>query len=293
MEDALLTTKEVSKYLKINEKKVYQLIKEGKIPCTRIAGKWLFPKKSIERWIRESVEGEKDIFIAGSDDLILKQLVSKYIEKSFPQSLAYYADVGSLKGILALSYGKTFIAAIHLLDAETGEYNLPYLSKYLQNEEYTVINLSYRNQGLIVNKGNPLGIKGIRDVVEKKARFVNRNPGSGTRVLFDYYLNKLNIDPEEIIGYKNEVNKHLDVGLKILHGEADAGLGIESVSSILHLDFIPITQERFDLAISKQHLYTKPMRDFLSLIDPVFIHTLFKKPAGYDLRDTGKIIYHS
>jgi len=239
------------------------------------------------------VEGEKDIFIAGSDDLILKQLVSKYIEKSFPQSLAYYADVGSLKGILALSCGKTFIAAIHLLDAETGEYNLPYLSRYLQNEEYAVINLSYRNQGLIVNKGNPLGIKGIRDVVEKKARFVNRNPGSGTRVLFDYYLNKLNIDPEEIIGYKNEVNKHLDVGLKILHGEADAGLGIESVSSILHLDFIPITQERFDLAISKQHLYTKPMRDFLSLIDPVFIHTLFKKPAGYDLRDTGKIIYHS
>ncbi len=293
MDNPLLTTKEVSKYLKINEKKVYQLIKEGKIPCTRIAGKWLFPKESIEKWIRESVESEKDIFIAGSDDLILKQLINKYIEKNFPQSLAYYADVGSLKGILALSCGKAFIAATHLFDAETGEYNLPYLSKYLQNEEYAVINLSYRNQGLIVNKGNPLEIKEIGDITKKKVRFINRNPGSGTRVLFDYYLNKLNINPKDIIGYKNEVNKHFDIGLKILHGEVDVGLGIESVSDILRLDFIRITQERFDLVISKQHLYTKPVRDFLSLIDPVFIHTLFKKPIGYDLKDTGKIIYHS
>jgi putative molybdopterin biosynthesis protein len=289
--EGMLTTKELADFLRLNEKKIYQLVRESGIPHVRIAGKWLFPKDHIIRWIDENVQREKDIHIIGSDDMLLARLLSIYSCENFPESLAFYSSVGSLRGIQALSGKKGQACCTHLLDIETGEYNLPILNRVLSPAQYIVVNLWYRKQGLIVKKGNPLSIKAIGDVIEKKIRFVNRNEGSGTRVLLEYFLRAKDLDEKYIIGFTDVVNTHLEVALKVFFGEADAGLGIEYVTHLLPVDFIPLQEERFDLVVPKELWSTSVMKGFISYIEPVKISKLSHNLPGYNLRDTGKIIF--
>ena len=291
--EELLTTKELAEFLRLNEKKVYQLIRDGGIPHVRIAGKWLFPKGHVMRWIDERVQREKDILMVGSDDILLARLLTFYSREQFPQSLTFYAPVGSLKGIQALARKKGQACCTHLLDVESGEYNLPFLSRSLGSQKYVVANLCYRNQGLIVKEGNPLGIKGLGDVVKKGARFVNRNEGSGTRVLLEYLLNEKGLAATEIVGFTDEVDTHVEVALKVLFGEADVGMGIEYVTHLLPLDFISLREERFDLVIPKELWHTQVIKDLLSYVDPVPIQKIADTLPGYNLKDTGKIIFES
>lgn len=291
--EELLTTKELAEFLRLNEKKVYQLIRDGGIPHVRIAGKWLFPKGHVMRWIDERVQREKDILMVGSDDILLARLLTFYSREQFPQSLTFYAPVGSLKGIQALARKKGQACCTHLLDVESGEYNLPFLSRSLGSQKYVVVNLCYRNQGLIVKEGNPLGIKGLGDVVKKGARFVNRNEGSGTRVLLEYLLNEKGLAATEIVGFTDEVDTHVEVALKVLFGEADVGMGIEYVTHLLPLDFISLREERFDLVIPKELWRTQVIKDLLSYVDPVPIQKIADTLPGYNLKDTGKIIFES
>ena len=285
------TTKEVANYLKINEKKVYQLIKEGEIPCTRVAGKWLFPKHLIDEWIAESIQKQKDIFIAGSNDPFLNVLINKYNKDFFPESLIYYACIGSAKGLEALAKGKAVMAATHLFDPETQDYNLPFLSKYLEDIPVIVINLVYREQGFLVKKGNPLHIKDFSDLTKERVRFINRNLGSGTRLLLDYHLAQKKISPEQIQGYEKEVNTHLEVGLQIIRNEADVGIGIRYVAEMLGLDFISIAWERFDLVVRKDDYRLKPIKKFFSLLDPLNLSLFAHQFQGYDFKETGKVIF--
>jgi putative molybdopterin biosynthesis protein len=291
--EELLTTKELADFLRLNEKKVYQLIKEGGIPHVRIAGKWLFPKEHIMRWIDERVQREKDILMVGSDDILLARLLALYSREQFPGSLTFYSPVGSLKGIQALSQKKGQACCTHLLDIETGVYNLPFLSRHLAPQKYVVVNLCYRNQGFIVKEGNPLGIKGLGDVVKKGVRFINRNEGSGTRVLFEYLLREKGLEGKEIVGFTDEVDTHLEVALKVLFGEADVGVGIEYVTHLLPLAFIPLREERFDLVIPRELWPTQLIKGFLSYADPLPIQRIAHTLPGYNLRDTGKIIFES
>jgi excisionase family DNA binding protein len=133
--EELLTTRELADLLRLNEKKVYQLIRVGGIPHVRITGKWLFPKWHVLRWIDERVQREQDILIVGSDDILLGRLLALYSREGFPKSLAFYSPVGSLKGIQSLSQQKAQGCCVHLLDVETGEYNLTFLDRHLQAEK--------------------------------------------------------------------------------------------------------------------------------------------------------------
>ena len=289
--EELLTTRELADLLRLNEKKVYQLVREGGIPHVRITGKWLFPKWHVLRWIEENVQREKDMLIVGSDDILLGRLLAIYSREKFPEALAYYSPVGSLKGIEALSLRKAHACCVHILDTTTGEYNLPWLSRHLPSQDYVVVNLWQRNQGFIVKKGNPSGIKGFRDIAKKKAKFVNRNKGSGTRLLFEHYLEQEGVVEEEILGAADGVNSHLDVALRIFLGEADVGLGIEYVAHLFPLDFIPLQEERFDLVISKELWPTELIKGFVSYIDPDKIRRLCGSLPGYDLVNAGKVIF--
>lgn len=291
--EELLTTKELAHLLRLNEKKVYQLVREGGIPHVRITGKWLFPKWHVLRWIEERVQREEDILIAGSDDILLGRLLALYSREKYPESLTFYSPVGSLKGIQCLSQHKAQACCIHLLDVETGDYNLPFLSRHLSSQQYVLINLWYRSQGLIVKKGNPLGIKGLEDVVKKQARFVNRNKGSGTRLLLEYLLGQRRFQEKRIVGFTDEVDTHLEVALRVFFGEADVGLGIEYVTHLLLLDFIPLQEERFDLVIPKELWSTKVMKEFIGYVDPVKIRRLSRSLPGYNLRDAGKVLFES
>ena len=289
--EELLTTKELADFLRLNEKKVYQLAKSSDIPHVRISGKWLFPKKHIERWIDENVQREKDILIVGSDDVLLSRLLSLYSREKFPESQAFYSSVGSLKGIQALSQRKGQACCSHLLDMASGEYNVPFLQRLLSPQKYIVINMWHRTQGLIVAKSNPLGIKGLEDIAGKKIKYINRNSGSGTRVLFELLLMEKGIDHSMIEGFDNEVNTHMEVALKVFFNEVDVGLGIEYVSYPFGLDFIPVKEERFDLVVPRDLCFTGSMKDFIAYIDPLKINKIAHNLPGYNLRDTGKVIF--
>jgi excisionase family DNA binding protein len=286
----LLNTKEIAAYLKINEKKVYQLIQEGSIPCTRAVGKWLFPLEQINRWLEEQTELAKSILIAGSDDPLLGSLMEEFNQLHFPKQLIFHAAVGSQRGLMALAEGKAQVAGIHLFHPPTGKYNLPYVEKHLTGQKFIVINLAFRQQGLLVPAGNPHNIKKLTDLSRNNLRFINRNPGSGTRYLLDYLLEKERLAPDKLDGYKIERVTHLETGLEILKGNADAGMGIEYVAHLLNLDFVPLIEERFDLVAMKENFSAPPLSNFFAFLEPERLTLKTAAFKGYDFRNCGTVL---
>ncbi len=289
-EKKLLTTREVAAYLKINEKKVYQLIQEGTIPCTRVVGKWLFPLEQINLWLEEQTELARSILVAGSDDPLLVSLLEDFNQEYFPRYLAFHAAIGSQRGLMALAAGKAQVAGVHLFHPPTGDYNLPYIKKHLAGKKYAVVNLAYRRQGFLLPPGNPKNIKGVRDLVRPEIRLANRNAGSGTRYLLDYLLGREKLAPTEIRGYQDERVTHGEIGLAVLRGEADVGMGIEYTAHLLGLDFLPLVEERFDLATMKENLAVHPVKDFLAFLQPERLTLKTAAFPGYDCRQAGDFI---
>ncbi|UCE19156.1 MAG: helix-turn-helix domain-containing protein [Gemmatimonadota bacterium] len=295
MTQALMTVQELAKYLSLNEKKIYALIKRGDIPCTRITGKWLFPKKSIDQWIDEDIRGKKpldkteNITIMGSHDLAIDILESEVIEH-FPQLVVLSAHVGSVKGLVHLQRGSSHMAGIHLLDPETKEYNLPFVPKYLPKAETVVVHFLDREQGFMVQPGNPLKVKAFEDLTRPDVRFINRQEGAGTRQLLDYHLQRLNIEGWQIRGYERCVSTHTEVALAVRNGEADVGLGLKAAATAFGLNFIPITKERFDFVITKAHFYTEPIQEILEVIRSEHFRYRVDRMGGYDTRDSGRVI---
>jgi putative molybdopterin biosynthesis protein len=299
MNKEMLNTKDIANYLNINEKQVYRLIKEKKIPATRITGKWTFPRKLIDEWIIESAnenigvkktrELKDHIVVMGSNDFTI-ELLSHELSRKFPEFSLSFSNAGSIGGLIALGMGSSHVAGCHLFDIRTGEYNLPYLPRYLPDLETIVVNLVYRDLGLILRPGNPLNITGIEDLAQPGIRIINRQEGSGTRILFDFELKRLRIDPNRINGYEKEVNTHNEVAMAVLSGMAEAGLGILSAAKMLGLEFIHITKERYDLVIPKEHYSAKPLTALLEAIRSQEFRAKIEQMGGYDTRDSGKVI---
>jgi putative molybdopterin biosynthesis protein len=184
----------------------------------------------------------------GSHDITLDILSDEIRNRGNDIRIAS-GNVGSLGGLLALKKGTAHMAGCHLLDIQTGEYNISYIRKYLEGVPVHVFNLVARDQGLIIQEGNPKEVKGIGDLKRDDITFVNRQPGSGTRILFDYKLKKMGIDPARISGYENEEYTHMNVAVSVLNGMADVGLGIMAAARALDLDFIPVIKEQYDLVV--------------------------------------------
>jgi excisionase family DNA binding protein len=294
--DQLMNTKEVAAYLGIHEKKVYYLVKAGKIPCTRVTGKWTFPKNLIDQWIEESTTGpvrrqrkeEKPFLLAaGSDDPSLGILQELYIKNRAPTSF-FLATVGSSAGLVAIRDGVADLALAHLLDQETGEYNLPYLREIIPSGA-TAVSLFNRELGLVVRAGNPLGLRKLPDLVRTGLRIINRQKGSGTRVYLDQELVRLGIEPNQIDGYEQHVVTHLEVGLKVLQGEADTGLATRAAARLLGLDFSPLTQERFDILIVKDRFFSRGVQALIEIVCSREFRTRVEALGGYDTSDSGRI----
>ncbi len=297
----MLTTRDLAEYLRINENQIYRLIKEKRLPATRITGKWLFPKELIDEWIANSARihlgheqtqtmPDRQIVIAGSNDIALELLAknASIRHRDFTVSLS---SVGSLAGLVALKNETCHIAASHLLDVETGEYNSSYIKRHFPELRVTVLNLAYREQGLVLKGGNPLGIRALRDVRDKRALFVNRQSGSGTRVLLDYRLKEKGIDPSDIAGYSNVAYTHMDVALEVFKGKADAGIAIRAVAQLLGLDFIPLATERFDLIIPNEYLSSEAVRAFCGVLGSEEFKYGVARMGGYGISDTGKTVF--
>jgi putative molybdopterin biosynthesis protein len=302
MSDELMNTKEVADYLDIHEKQVYALIKTGRIPCTRVTGKWIFPKKFIDEWIDTNAQaGLKQarnksnrisgaILASGSNDPVLDMLLTA-TKKSHPDFYIFSANTGSVSGLKALNEGLTDIALSHLYDPESGQYNIPYLPQYLQNLNPVVVNLFYRELGFLCQQSKSSHITGFESLAGKKISFINRQKGSGTRLLLDYHLQKLGLVPEGIDGYEKEVYTHFEVGLSILSGEADVGIASAAVGKLLGLAFKPITSECFDMILDQSTYFQSGVQSFIETLKSDAFRGRVEKIGGYDFQDSGKILY--
>jgi excisionase family DNA binding protein len=302
MSKEMMNTKEVAQYLGIHEKQVYALIKSKRIPSTRVTGKWVFPKKLIDEWIESNAKTgleqakqksrriEGALLASGSNDPILDMLQT-YLKKSHPGFYIFSANTGSTDGLKALNMGYTDIAWSHLLDPKTGEYNIPFLSTYLPNIKPVVVNLFYRDLGFVTAPKNPLAIRGFEDLARKETRFINRQKGSGTRVLLDYNLKRLRIPFSGIRGYEKEVYTHFEVGLSVRSKEADVGIATIAVSKLLGLSFIPITQESFDMILNQSTFFEKGVQAFIEILNSKEFRNSVERLGNYDFTRSGKILY--
>ena len=199
------------------------------------------------------------VIFSGSHDLALEG-IAEHLEKHVT---LLSMPVGSLDGLVNLRQGLCQISGSHLLDV-TGEYNTPFIRHLFPDRDVEIVTLAYRTQGLILASGNPMGIKRIADVARQNVRFVNRNPGSGTRLWFDTELNKLKIPFEKINGYDRVVSTHSDAASAVRSGQADAALGLQAAAHQNDLDFIPLFEERYDLVLPRENEKTlSPILDYL------------------------------
>jgi len=302
MSEEMMNTKEVAKYLRIHEKQVYALIKTKRIPSTRVTGKWVFPRKLIEEWIESNAKTGLDqarqksrrieggLLASGSNDPILDMLQTS-VKRSYPEFYIFSANTGSTDGLKALNMGYTDIAWSHLFDPKTGEYNIPFLPQYLPNMKPVVVNLFRRDLGFVVAPKNPFQIRGFEDLTQKGIRFVNRQKGSGTRVLLDQHLKRLQISPTKINGYGKEVYTHFEVGLSILSKEADVGVATIAVSKLLGLPFVPITQESFDMILDQSTFFEKGIQAFMEVLNSQEFRSRVERLGSYDFKNSGKVLY--
>jgi len=302
MSDVFMNTKEVARYLGIHEKQVYSLVREGKLPATRITGKWLFPRRLVDEWICAQAQAGMEkvrkkakamagaLLAAGSNDPALDMLITSI--RSSHVLYVFSATVGSLTGLRALKEGYTDLAWCHVYDPQADQYNTPAVLKpHLGEGAYAVVNLFERELSLLTVKGNPWNIEGMRDVIEHGLKIVNRQPGSGVRVFFDHLLEVFKGKPDQIPGYEEEVFTHLEVGLKILSGQAQAGLATTAVARMLELEAIPITRENFAMVLP-EHVFFRPgIEAFVETLRSSTFQEKVSVLGGYAFQEAGVVLH--
>jgi putative molybdopterin biosynthesis protein len=232
-------------------------------------------------------EIDRTIFCIGSHDLSLDLLAQSLAELDRRLTSA---NVGSQGGLLALLRGEAHLAGSHLLDPDTGEYNVTYLPRFLPGVPVKLIALVLREQGLLVKKGNPKNIQELSDLCKQGVRYVNRQRGAGTRVLLDYQLGLKRILPDSIDGYNQEEYTHLGVAVAVASGRADCGLGIAAAAQALDLDFIPLFLERYDLVIPMEHAESQLLAPLFDIITGKEFRTAVGAMPGYDVSVMGELI---
>ncbi len=296
----LLSTKEVARYLGVNEKMVYTLVSEKGLPASKVTGKWIFPQHLVDRWVEANTQnvpavevtlGLADglLVMAGSNDPLLEQAIGLHNGR-YTDGLAVFGNLGSMGGIRALKHGLCQVATSHLLPTRGEDYNFEFLGQEFSPPP-VVVNFCRRQQGLVIAPGNPRQITQTRDLQQSNLRIVNRKLGTGTRLLFDRELKTAGLEGSRLPGYDYEVARHMDVGLAIMGGKADAGPCIQPVAEMLGLDFMPWRWERYDLLILKDRFFDPSIQNFLSLLHGKAFKDLAAELQGYDLSASGKMIF--
>jgi excisionase family DNA binding protein len=298
----MMNTKEVAEYLDIHEKQVYALIKEKRIPCTRVTGKWLFPKHLIDEWIASSALLSVDLpqarqkndgllLAAGSNDPVLDVLLGTVNLKNYFG--LFSTSTGSSEGLRLLTEKKVDIAWCHLFDPDTGSYNIPYLTDLETSLNIAVVHLFYRELGFVYSKALKSPVDSFESLTRKDVRFINRQKGSGTRLLLDYNLDKAGISNDKITGYANEVCTHFETGLAVSSGEADAGIATIATARIFGLPFTPIIRESFDMVLTKDIFFTQGVQFFIENLNSETFRKRISYLGNYDFNESGKIIHFS
>lgn len=229
------------------------------------------------------------IVIVGSHDNSIDLLEDNLKETNNSLTISS-SHVGSMGGIMAIKNGTCHIAGTHLLDPDDGSYNISYIKKHIEDVDIKLVNLVLRDQGFIVPKGNPKKIEGIKDLQGSDLRFMNRQAGSGTRILFDYSLDQNKILKDEVTGYEDEEFTHMSVAVSVLSGRADVGLGIYAAAKALDLDFIPLITEQYDLIIREEYFESDNIKDLLNTINSSKFKKRVEELGGYGTGKTGTVL---
>ncbi len=236
----------------------------------------------------EDIEGT--LVILGSHDNTLDLLATMFRRRNSRLRLSS-GHIGSQGGLMALRQGRCHLAGSHLYDPESNSYNVPYIRKYLADMPLKLINLAWREQGLMVRPGNPQQISGIKDLVRPEVRFINRQRGAGTRLLLDYLLKEKQLDPVQVRGYQREEYTHMAVAVNVYSGTADVGLGILAAAKALGLDFIPLRPERYDLVVPDGTFRDYRFQTLLEVMRSKEFRAAVAALGGYDLKDCGEVVW--
>lgn len=228
---------------------------------------------------------DNTVLFVGSNDPLIDRLSDLLIERGLNLSVV---NVGSLGGVRAIAKSYAHLAGVHLFDSESETYNLPFLRKMMKH--FVLVKFVKRLQGLVVQKGNPKSIKSLHDLARKDVKFVNRQKASGTRILLDYYLSKLGIDPRQINGYDKEELTHAAVALKIKRNLADVGLAVSYVAQLMNLDFVPLCWEEYDLLVLPEFLKDERFGIILDVMASSDFKNVVSESSGYDISDLGRVV---
>lgn len=309
--DISYTPEEVAKILKISKFTVYELIKRGELVAYHIGRKVRVEDADLERYKQNAkggsssalsssslgnstatstnISSDEGLVICGQD--IVLDILTRHLAKQFPSLRFLRQYIGSIDGLNALYRGLANAVTTHLWDSDTDEYNIPYVRRMIPGHAAAIINLVYRIEGFYVAKGNPKNILSWNDLTRPDVYFINRERGSGARVLLDEKLRVLKINHTSINGYSDEEMSHVAVASKVARGEADVGLGIEKAAmQVNNVDFIPLQKERYDLVLRQEDLEKPHFQALMSILNSAAFKNEVLGIGGYDVSHMGQII---
>ena len=304
-----LSTQEVAQILHVSKSTIYELIRRGEINSYKIGRKVRFTQDDVDVYIARSrheqsvqpvrrveiqssllhpAQEDQNTIILSGQDVVLDILANFLHQRAVPAQRVY---LNSFEGLLALYEERVDAAACHLYDAEEKSFNVPFVKKLMPGVPAALINISYRTQGFYVAAGNPKEIRGWRDLARRDISVLNRCPGSSARVLLDGQLHRMGLDKRRVAGYEREMKSHLTMAAAIAAGEADLAIGTERISrQIEGLDFIPLLQERFDLAVHRELLETDEGEKLLEILRSEAFRKEILPFSGNDYHNLGKIV---
>jgi excisionase family DNA binding protein len=294
-----MNTREVADYLRIKERKVYDLVREKRIPCTRVTGKWLFPKHLIDLWLAQGTDfppaggpaaAPVPAVVAGSHDPLLEWAV-----RESGCGLALLPG-GSLDGLKRLAAGEAAVCGLHVLngegDPEGGGYNVPVVRQSCQGLDVVLVEWAWREQGLVTAPGNPLGLAGVADLAAKRARVAARQAEAGSQLLLVDLLRRAGLGLDDLDLLPEPARSETDLGLAVLEGKADAGLAVAAVAHQFRLHFVPLHRERFDLLVRRREYFEPPFQKLLAFAATPRFRARTESLTGYDAGGLGCIIYN-
>ncbi|MDR9439744.1 MAG: helix-turn-helix transcriptional regulator [Halomonas sp.] len=290
---AYLTTAEVADYLRLKERKVYDLVRQGAMPCVRVTGKLLFPRQSIDLWLMNHLEGDRassrpvPTVLAGSQDPLLEWAV-----RESGAGLALLCH-GSGDGVRRLLAGEAMVTGLHLLDAHRGDYNRPEALGLSGMRDLVMVRWARRCQGLLLAPGNPLGIAGLEDLAGEAVRLAHRQPDAGAQRLLTWLLARAGVEAGRLRFTAHPSLNDDDLALAIRQGEADAGLGVEAAARRQGLAFVPLHEEAFDLALKRRSYFEPPIQRLLAFAREARFAERAEALGGYDVSELGRVVHNA
>lgn len=290
----LMTTREVAEYLRLKERKVYALVQAREIPCSRVTGKWVFSRALIDLWVLRhtdfpggAVRPQAPPVIGGSHDPLLE-----WAARESGSELAILFD-GSLDGVKRMLARQACACGMHVIDPADGSYNVHLVDHDLGLADAVLLQWAWREQGLIVAAGNPLGIHSLADVVERGLRVVDRQESAGSHLLLVHLLAALGATPERLNRVTPPARSESDAALAIADGVADAALGIAAVAHQYRLGFVPLHRERYDLLLGRRDYFEPPLQALLNFARTPAFADKARNLGGYDITGLGRVVYNA